>query len=308
MCGIFAISDHPDAARITNVGLFALQHRGQESAGIVTAEKGRLHAHISMGLVSEVFKSDDTLAALKGRTAIGHVRYATTGASHLKNAQPLVFKAVHGPIAIAHNGNLTNALGMRGKLEKRGAIFQTSTDSEVIVHLIARNSGPVEDAIIESLRQVEGAYSIAFLTPTQLIAARDPYGFRPLVLGRLDSSYVVASETAALNLVGAKFEREIEPGEILVIEGSRMKSLKPFKTVEPPARCVFEAVYFARPDTNLFGKTVQATRRELGRALAREMRGIKADMVVPVPDSGVSAALGFSDESGIPFEMVLVGR
>ena len=306
MCGIFAVSDSPNAAELSNLGLFALQHRGQESAGIVTAHNGALVAHTGMGLVSEVM-TKAVLEALPGKMAIGHVRYATTGASHLKNAQPLVFKNIHGPVAIAHNGNLTNALEIKAKLEKRGAIFQSSTDSEVIVHLVARAQGPIEDAIIESLRQVEGAYSLLFLTPTQIIAARDPHGFRPLILGQLENkSYVLASETSALNLVKAKVIREVEPGEILVIEGPKMKSLKPFKAPPRLSRCVFEQVYFARPDSNIFGRNVQAARRELGRALAREMRGMRADIVVPVPDSGVSAALGFSDESKIPFELGLV--
>jgi amidophosphoribosyltransferase len=305
MCGIFAISDHPEAAELTKLGLFALQHRGQESAGIVTSGKGELQAHVGMGLVSEVFSSKE-LSGLTGRTAIGHVRYATTGASHLKNAQPLVFKNIHGPVAIAHNGNLTNALEIKGKLEKRGAIFQSSTDSEVIVHLLARANGPIEDAVIESLRQVEGAYSLLFLTPTAIIAARDPYGFRPLILGQLDKSWVLASETSALNLVRAKIVREIEPGEIVIIEGGKLKSLKPFKPVGRAARCVFEQVYFARPDSTIFNRNVQAARRDLGRALAREMSGLKADIVVPVPDSGISAALGFSDVSKIPFELGLV--
>lgn len=305
MCGIFAVTDHPKAAELTYLGLFALQHRGQESAGIVTVNKGALEPRIGMGLVSEVFNQGQ-LAELKGRTAIGHVRYSTTGASHLRNAQPLVFKNIHGPVAIAHNGNLTNALEVKDRLEKRGAIFQSSTDSEVIVHLLARAAGPLEDAVIASLRQVEGAYSLLFLTPDRVIAARDPYGFRPLYLGQLDKSWVLASETSALNLVRAQVVREVEPGEILVIEGQKLKSLKPFKAPPKPARCVFEQVYFARPDSQVFGRNVQAARRDLGRALAREMQGLKADIVVPVPDSGVSAALGFSDVSKIPFEMALV--
>ena len=305
MCGIFAVSEHSDAAELTKLGLFALQHRGQESAGIVTTQKGELAAAVGMGLVSEVF-SEKQLASLVGKTAIGHVRYATTGASHLKNAQPLLFKTMHGPVAIAHNGNLTNALEIKAKLEKRGAIFQSSTDSEVIVHLLARATGPIEDALIESLRQLEGAYSLLVLTPNALIGARDPYGFRPLILGRLGKGYLLASETSALNLAKAEVVREIEPGEIVVIEGTKIKSLKPFKAPPHPARCVFEQVYFARPDSSIFGRNVQAARRDLGRALAREMEGLKADIVVPVPDSGVSAALGFSDVSKIPFEMGLV--
>ncbi len=305
MCGIFAVSDTAEAASLAHLGLFALQHRGQESAGIVTSHKAQLHPHVGMGLVSEVF-NEGLLKSLPGRAAIGHVRYATTGASHLRNAQPLVFKNIHGPVAIAHNGNLTNALETKDKLERRGAIFQSSTDSEVIVHLLARNPGPLEDAVIASLRQVEGAYSLLIMTPSQIIAVRDPYGFRPLILGSLGRSHVLASETSALRLIGAKVVREVEPGEMLVIEGSRLKSLKPFPPVKTPARCVFEQVYFGRPDSSIFGRNVQAARRDLGRALARELRGIQADMVVPVPDSGVAAALGFSDESGVPFEMGLV--
>jgi len=306
MCGIFAVSGRADAAELTQLGLFALQHRGQESAGIVSTDKGgELLAHIGMGLVSEVFAAGEA-ARLAGRVAVGHVRYATTGASHLRNAQPLVFKTGHGPLAVAHNGNLTNALALRVKLEKRGAIFQSSTDSEVIVHLLARQEGPIEDALISSLRQVEGAYSLLLLSPEKLIAVRDPYGFRPLILGRLGTTYLFASETSGLNLVGAETVRELEPGEMVIVEGSRLKSLKPFAKAPQLARCVFEQVYFARPDSMIFGRGVQAARRELGRALAREMEGVKADVVVPVPDSGVAAALGFSEVSGIPFEMGLV--
>ena len=305
MCGIFAVAGRPDAAELTQLGLFALQHRGQESAGIVTVNKdGAFNVRIGMGLVSEVFA--DGVAAVEGRTAIGHVRYATTGASHLKNAQPLVYKTVHGPIAIAHNGNLTNANLLKHKLETRGAIFQSSTDSEVIVHLLARQEGPIEDALIASLRQVEGAYSLLLLTPEKVIAARDPYGFRPLILGRLGAQHVFASETSALNLIGAEVVRELEPGEMAIVEDGKLKTLKPFAPVPAPARCVFEQVYFARPDSMIFGRGVQAARRDLGRALAREMAGVKADVVVPVPDSGVSAALGFAEVSGIPFEMGLV--
>jgi amidophosphoribosyltransferase len=306
MCGIFAVAGRPDAAELTQLGLFALQHRGQESAGIVAVgSNGVFNTHIGMGLVSEVFPGTPA-AALEGKVCIGHVRYATTGASHLKNAQPLVYKTGHGPVAIAHNGNLTNANQLKAKLEARGAIFQSSTDSEVIVHLLARQDGPIEDALIASLRQVEGAYSLLLLTPEKMIAVRDPYGFRPLILGRLGATYVFASETSGLTLVGAEVVRELEPGEMAIVEGAKLKTLKPFPAVPSPARCVFEQVYFARPDSMIFGRGVQAARRDLGRALAREMDGVKADVVVPVPDSGVSAALGFSEVSGIPFEMGLV--
>ncbi|MEK7384063.1 MAG: amidophosphoribosyltransferase [Elusimicrobiota bacterium] len=301
---MFAVSGRPDAAELTQLGLFALQHRGQESAGIVTIRNGELQTRIGMGLVSEVFA--DGIAALPGRVAIGHVRYATTGASQLKNAQPLVFKTGHGMLAIGHNGNLTNALQLKKKLESRGAIFQSTTDSEVIVHLLARQEGPIEDALIASLRQVEGAYSLLLLSCDKLIAGRDPYGFRPLILGRLGGAYLFASETSGLNLAGAETVRELEPGEMVIIEGSKLKSLKPFEAVPAPARCVFEQVYFARPDSIIFGRGVQAARRDLGRALALEMSKVKADVVVPVPDSGVAAALGFAEASGIPFEMGLV--
>ncbi|MBI4425374.1 MAG: amidophosphoribosyltransferase [Elusimicrobia bacterium] len=301
MCGVVGVFGHRDASQLAYLGLFALQHRGQESAGIVTADGENLRLRVGMGLASEVF-DEGTLRELTGRSAVGHVRYATTGASHLKNAQPLTFNHVHGPIAIAHNGNLTNAGQLRKRLEERGAIFQSSTDSEVIVHLIARAKGPVEDAIIHSLRQVVGAYSLLFLAPDKLIAARDPFGFRPLVLGKLGRAFVVASETTALNLMGARTVREIEPGEILILEGSSARSLKPFGPPISQAKCVFEQVYFARPDSTVFGRSVQGSRRELGRELAKEMPGVTADIVVPVPDSGVPAALGFAQESGIPFE------
>ncbi|MBI4051002.1 MAG: amidophosphoribosyltransferase [Elusimicrobia bacterium] len=301
MCGIIGITNHRDAAQIVYTGLFSLQHRGQESAGIVTAHAGELKVHAGMGLVSQVFKPD-VFKGLSGRTAIGHVRYATTGESSIKNAQPLIFKQSRGSLAIAHNGNLTNAQALKEKLESRGAIFQSSTDSEVIVHLIARNRGPLEDAIIESLRQVEGAYSLLFLSPEKLIAVRDPQGFRPLVLGRLNNSYVIASETCALDLIKAKYIREVEPGEMILIEGGYFKSLKPFPEAEK-AHCIFEYVYFARPDTKLFGTNVHKVRKELGRQLAREMRGVRADLVIPVPDSGLPAAMGFAEESGLTLEM-----
>ncbi|MBI5201955.1 MAG: amidophosphoribosyltransferase [Elusimicrobia bacterium] len=305
MCGIVGILGTKDAAQLASLGLFALQHRGQESAGIVAADGEQLRLRVGMGLASEIFDAE-TLKGLSGTAAAGHVRYATTGASHLKNAQPLTFNHLHGPIAIAHNGNLTNAGQLKELLEARGAIFQSSTDSEVIVHLIARSKGPVEDAIIHSLRQVIGAYSLIFLTPDKLIAARDPFGFRPLVLGKLGRAWVVASETTALNLMGARTIREIEPGEILILEkGAQPKSLRPFAE-RKAAKCVFEQVYFARPDSTVFGRSVMGSRRELGRQLAREMPGAKADMVIPVPDSGVPAALGFSEQSGIPFELGFV--
>jgi amidophosphoribosyltransferase len=301
MCGIIGISKHRDAAELAYTGLFSLQHRGQESCGIVTSHRGELKGLVGMGLLGEVF-GEERLKQLPGTASIGHVRYSTTGSSRLENAQPFVFNHFRGMMAIAHNGNLTNAAELRAKLERDGAIFQSGSDSEVLVHLVARSKGRVENAIVEALKTVEGAYSLLFLTPERLVAARDPRGFRPLVLGRLGRSYVVASETCALNMLGAKLVREIEPGEVLVIEGERLSSSKPFPPA-PAARCVFEHVYFARPDSAVFGRSVHGARREMGRQLAREMRGVPADMVVPVPDSGIQAALGFSEESGIPFEM-----
>src|SRR5208282_538976 len=308
MCGIVGITGSRDAAKLVSVGLFALQHRGQESAGIVAADKGHLELKVGMGHVADVF-AGSALKSLSGRMAMGHVRYATSGASHIKNAQPLVFNCAHGPISIAHNGNLTNALSLKDKLEARGAIFQSSTDTEVIIHLIARHKGLVEDAVIESLRQVEGAYSLLFLTPDKMIAARDPLGFRPLVLGRIGRAYVVASETTALDLLGARYIREIEPGEIVVVEEDHLKSLRPFSARPERAQCVFEQVYLARPDSVVFGRGVHATRVALGRELARETKNLwaaspesdpRVDIVVPVPDSGIPAALGFAHESGIP--------
>ena len=325
MCGIIGIADHQHAAQKAYLGLFALQHRGQEAAGIIAADRGRLAGRTALGLVAEAFP-DRVLREIRGRAAVAHVRYATAGGSDLVNAQPLLFETVHGPIAIAHNGTLTNALHLRRKLESQGAIFRTSADSEVIVHLIARLPGPIEGAIAGALKQIDGAYSLIFLTPGKLIAVRDPRGFRPLCVGRLGRAPVFASETNAIHQMGARFVREVEPGELVVVQdggrgsaavlrrlgmgvrrtGGRLRSLKPFGPLPAPTQCVFEEIYFARPDSRVFGLSVQATRRALGRELAREMAPVKADVVVPVPDSGVPAALGFSRESGVDFEMGIV--
>jgi amidophosphoribosyltransferase len=305
MCGIVGVCDHRKAVQQAYLGLFSLQHRGQEAAGIVTSVAGRLQARTALGLVAEAFPEEE-LKKLRGRSAVGHVRYATAGDGGLLNAQPLVFENVHGPIAIAHNGTLTNALKLRRKLERQGAIFRTTTDSEVVVHLIARQSGPIEEAIIASLKQLEGAYSFLFQTPDKIIAARDPLGFRPLCLGRLGKSYVLASETTALHQMGATFVREIAPGEVAVLQGKTIKSFHPFGKIKRTAHCVFEQIYFARPDSTMLGRSVQETRRALGRELAKEMKGIDADIVVPVPDSGVPAALGFAEESGLHLEMGFV--
>ncbi|MBI5597668.1 MAG: amidophosphoribosyltransferase [Elusimicrobia bacterium] len=305
MCGIIAVADSRNAVPLTATGLFALQHRGQEAAGIVASDGSRLRVLTGLGLVDEAFP-EGSLKALTGSYAVGHTRYATSGDGDLRNAQPLVFEHVHGPLAIAHNGNLTNARTIRKKLETRGAIFRTSSDSEVIIHLTARHPGPIEDAVIAALRQVEGAYSCLFLTPTKLIAVRDPLGFRPLVMGRIGKARVFASETTALELLGARFERELEPGEMVIVEGGRLRSLKPFPAHGRSAFCVFEKVYFARPDSVFGGRTVQTDRQALGAELAREMSEIAADIVVPVPDSGVPHAMGFSRASGLPLEVGLV--
>ncbi len=304
MCGIFGIENHPDSAHLTYLSLFALQHRGQESAGIASALNGNINFHTGMGITSDVF-SEKRIEKLSGVSAIGHVRYSTTGSSHIKNAQPLVSKTRHGVLALGHNGNLTNASIIRKNLEDRGAIFHSSTDSEAILHLIAHGKGDFEESLIEALKAIEGAYSLVILTPEQMIACRDPQGFRPLVLGKLGESYVVSSETTALSLIKASYVREIEPGEIVFIKKGILKSVK-IPIHKAVSRCVFELVYFSRPDSLVFGKGVQSVRQALGRALAQEMKGVQADIVMPVPDSGVPAALGFSRESQIPFEVGLV--
>ncbi|MEE8424977.1 MAG: amidophosphoribosyltransferase [Elusimicrobiota bacterium] len=305
MCGIIGVSDHRSAVQLAYLGLFSLQHRGQEAAGIVASDGKRLNGRTALGLVAEAFP-ENKLKAMKGRSAVGHVRYATAGDGDLKNAQPLVFDTAHGPIAVAHNGTLTNALKLRRELERQGAIFRTTTDSEVVVHLIARHPGPIEEAVKSSLKQLEGAYSFLFQTPEKIIAARDPLGFRPLCIGRLGKAYAFASETTALNQMGAVFVREIEPGEIVVAENGKLSSIQPSEPSRKSAFCVFEQIYFARPDSTFFGRSVHATRRALGRELSKEMPGIRADIVVPVPDSGVPAALGFSQQSGVKLEMGFV--
>jgi amidophosphoribosyltransferase len=304
-CGIFGILNHPEASNLTYLGLYALQHRGQESCGIVSSDGSTLHAHKSMGLVADVFGNQDTIKKLPGTAAIGHVRYSTTGSSVLKNVQPIMVNYSRGSIAVAHNGNLVNAQLIKDELEAYGSIFQTTMDTEIIVHLLATSkTNSLEDRIIDSLKRIKGAYCLLFLTETRMVAVRDPHGFRPLCLGKLGSAYVVASESCALDLIEAEFIREIEPGEMIVVNKDGMTSLFPFKKVEP-APCIFEFVYFARPDSYIFGKNVYQARKELGRQLAREHR-IEADVVIPVPDSGVPAAMGYAEESGIRFEMGLI--
>ena len=304
-CGIFGVWGHDEAAHITYLGLYALQHRGQEACGIV-ASNGHDHiAHRAIGLVADNF-DEEQLAGLKGRHAIGHVRYSTAGGSGLRNAQPICATTDGGPVAIAHNGNLVNATAIRAELEGRGAIFSSNSDSEVILHLLARSREPsLEERLIDALSRVKGAFSLVMQTDDALIAARDPDGFRPLSLGRLGNSYVVASETCALDLIGATYERDIEPGEVIVVRRGRLRSLRPFGRDEGEHFCIFEHIYFARPDSNLLRTNVYSFRKELGRALARE-HPVKVDMVVPVLDSGASAALGYAEESGVPYETALI--
>jgi amidophosphoribosyltransferase len=303
-CGLFGIFGHPEAARLTYLGLYALQHRGQESAGIVAAEGGKLRVEKGMGLVSDLF-DERRLEALPGDRAMGHVRYSTAGDTVAVNAQPILIDCHRGPIALAHNGNLVNAAKLRNDLEAAGSIFQSTSDTEVILHLYARSHrGKLEDAIAASLSKVMGAFSLLFLTPQALVAARDPWGFRPLVVGRLEGAYIVASETCALDLIDAEYIRDVEPGELLVIDADGMRSFRPFPP-EPVRQCVFEHVYFSRPDSQVFGRNVLTSRLMLGRQLAREAPA-EADIVVPVPDSGMGAALGYSQESGLPFQWGLI--
>lgn len=310
-CGVCGIFDHSDAAHLVYLGLTALQHRGQESAGIVSYN-GRMNRHVDMGLVFDVFKKEH-FCFLKGRTAIGHVRYSTTGSSSVKNSQPILVTTPYGQIAVGHNGNLTNADHLRKKLESSGAIFQTTTDSEILLHLIARSKEKkLTDAIRSALKKVEGAYSLLFVTEKNskcqpngsVIAVRDPMGFRPLIIGRLRSSWVVASETCAFDLMGAKMVREVEPGEMVVFENNRtFKSIPLFNKSNQQHFCIFEFIYFSRPDSKIFGESVYEVRREMGRQLARESSVPQADCVIAVPDSAVVAAIGYAKESGLPFEV-----
>ena len=304
-CGVFGVHGHGEASKIAYLGLYALQHRGQESAGICSTQGGEHFVHRAMGLVSDVFH-EKNLARLPGRHAIGHVRYSTTGESLLRNAQPFCANTDGGPVALAHNGNLVNAKAVRRELEGRGAIFSSTSDSEVIVHLLARSrESTLEERLIDALSRVKGAFSLTMLTHDALVGARDPHGFRPLVLGRLDGAWVLASETCALDLIGARVERHVDPGEVVVIRRGRLRSLRPFPKPEREAFCIFEYIYFARPDSNLRGGNVYAFRKELGRLLARE-HPVQADMVVPLLDSGSAAALGFAEESGLPYETAII--
>lgn len=301
-CGVFAIYGHKKAAELTYFGLYALQHRGQESAGIASADKGEIHVHKNMGLINEVFSKKEVFNNLKGRIAIGHNRYSTTGSSHLRNAQPLFSRFKGYQIAVGHNGNITNSFALRKKLEDAGAIFQTTSDSEIFLHLIARaRKENMIDKIIYALRQIQGAYCVVFLTPQGIYAARDPRGFRPLALAKMRNAYVVASETCAFDLIGAKYIRDILPGEIIRIDEHGLKSYHPFSQVRK-AFCIFEFIYFSRPDSKIFCENVDKVRRRLGRQLARE-HPVDADIVISVPDSSNTAALGFSEASGIRMEI-----
>jgi amidophosphoribosyltransferase len=304
-CGIFGIFNHSEAANLTYLGLYALQHRGQEACGIVSSDGTNLHAHKGMGLVADVFGNQEVFKHLPGSAAIGHVRYSTTGSSVIKNVQPIMVDYSRGSIAVAHNGNIVNSQIIKDELEAWGSIFQTTMDTEIIVHLLATSkTNSLLDRMTDSLQRIKGAYCLLFITETRMIAARDPHGYRPLCLGKLGEAYVVASESCALDLIEAEFIREIEPGEIIEITKNGISSHFPFKKVVP-APCIFEFVYFARPDSYIFGKNVYQVRKELGRQLAREYR-VEADMVIPVPDSGVPAAMGYAEEAGIPFELGLI--
>ena len=303
-CGVFGIFGQAEAAKLTYLGLYALQHRGQEAAGIASTDGLDIHAQKALGHVQEIF-TPDVISRLPGESAIGHTRYSTAGDTTLINAQPVVIDCNKGKLALGHNGNLTNALEVRRRLEHRGSIFQTTSDTEVIVHLIARSaSRNLPGAIADALNQVEGAYSLVMLARDELYAIRDPRGFRPLNLGRLEGSWAVASETCAFDLIDAEYVREVEPGEMVRISRSGVESIR-FAPEKPHQYCIFEHVYFSRPDSLIFGRPVNQSRERLGRLLARE-HPVEADIVAPVPDSGVPAAIGYADESGIPFRMALI--
>jgi amidophosphoribosyltransferase len=303
-CGVVGVYGHPEASKMVYLGLYAVQHRGQESCGITSSDSDSLHAIKRMGLVADAFKAEE-LGKLPGKLAVGHVRYSTAGGTSLRNAQPITVEYARGGLAVAHNGNLTNAEILRSELEAYGSIFSTTADSEVIVHLIARSSGRrFADTVVDSLKRVQGAYSLILMNEKQLIGVRDPSGFRPLCIGQLGNAWVLASESCALDIMDATFVREVEPGEVVIIDQFGLTSVKPF----PPAQrshCVFEFVYFSRPDSVLFGVQVEKVRRELGRQLAQE-RPAAADIVIPVPDSGVTAAIGYAEAAKLPFEMGLI--
>jgi len=304
-CGVFGVFGHPDAAALAALGLHALQHRGQEAAGIVAYDGEQFNAHRGMGLVGDNFGSPDIIRKLPGHSAIGHVRYATTGEVALRNVQPLYFDFALGGMAICHNGNLTNSYQLRRQLVRRGCLFNTTSDTEVINHLIATSEQTtIVDRMVDGLSQIEGAYSLAALTQEAVIGLRDPLGVRPLVVGRLAEAWIIASETCALDIIGAEFVRDVEPGEIVVADADGLHSVRPFPK-KPGRFCIFEHIYFARPDSVIEGRSVYEARKRIGQELARESH-VDADVVVPVPDSGVPAAIGYSQEAGIPFELGII--
>jgi len=304
MCGIFGIYPHKDAAYLTYLGLYALQHRGEEASGIITRNGKRVYLHKALGLISDVF-DEQIIRSLRGELAIGHVRYSTTGSTHIKNTQPFYVKSKIGDIAIAHNGNFTNTVQLHTELEKNGALFQTSMDSEIIAHLLAHSQKKdIKETVIWALSKIEGAYSLVLMINDILIGARDTFGFRPLCLGRLDSAYILTSETCALDLIGACYIRDIQPGEIIFIHKDKIESITPFKKTRC-AFCIFEYIYFARPDSNIFAHNVYMTRKRLGMQMAVEFP-VKVDLVMPIPDSGTYAALGFAEALKIPFEFGMI--
>ncbi|MDD5586484.1 MAG: amidophosphoribosyltransferase [Alphaproteobacteria bacterium] len=304
-CGVFGIINNDSAAALTALGLHALQHRGQEAGGIVSFDGDHFRAHHTMGLIAENFGNETIIKRLPGTAAVGHVRYATTGETALRNVQPLFADFDLGGFALAHNGNLTNAYTLRKALVSRGCLFRSTTDTEVIIHLMAmEHKGTVVDRFIEALKQVEGAYSLIAMAQGLIMGVRDPYGVRPLVLGRFGESWVLASETCALDIIGATFERDVEPGELVVLDGTTIQSFKPFEST-PRKFCIFEYIYFARPDSLVEGHSVYEARKHIGVELAKESP-VMADIVVPVPDSGVPAAIGFAQQSGIPFDLGII--
>ncbi len=304
-CGVFGIWGDEKAAELTYLGLYALQHRGQESAGIVTSSDGVFHLHKGMGQVSEVFHLEENIAKLTGKISIGHTRYSTTGASSLLNIQPFIITNRDSSLALAHNGNLTNAYDLKKKLDSRGSIFQTTSDTEIVLHLVATSTKNTRfERICDALKKIRGAYSVLFLTENSLIAARDPQGFRPLAIGKYGKSWVVASETCAFDLIGAEYVRDVEPGEVIEINKNGITSTE-LTTRCKHAFCIFEYIYFSRPDSRIFGENVDKVRRRLGRLLARE-HPVEADIVIGIPDSANTATLGYAEESGIRFEIGLI--
>lgn len=304
-CGVFGIYGHPEAAALVALGLHALQHRGQEAAGIVSHDGRHFHSHKGMGKVGDNFSTEEVIKSLQGNAAVGHNRYATTGGTVLRNVQPIFADLANGGLAVAHNGNLTNASTLRRRLVLEGSIFQSTMDTEVIIHLIANSKKTrIVDCLVDAMSKISGAYSLVALTSKKLIGMRDPYGVRPLVLGKLDNAYILSSESCALDIIGADFIRDISPGEVVVIDEGGISSHFPFST--PPKRfCIFEHIYFARPDSVVEGRSVYEVRKSIGSELARE-NPVDADLVIPVPDSGTPAAIGYAQESGIPFDLGII--